>query len=133
MIESSLSLASSDILQMEGENCVLSLIQLKFATSDVFSLEIRITKLLLCNFSLWADASFYFLNSLMSVILTGSISIDTEAIALGAEERDLDSFDTSAFEVDQSKAGRNLYYVEEEKESASRSMSEELAQEADRE
>ena len=55
---------------MEGENCVLSLIQLKFATSDVFSLEIRITKLLLCNFSLWADASFYFLNSLMSVILT---------------------------------------------------------------
>eukprot|EP01036_Dinobryon_divergens_P031007 gene31007-40340_t len=71
-------------------------------------------------------------NSAVAVV-QGSISIDTEAIALGAEERDLDSFDTSAFEVDQSKAGRNLYYVEEEKESASRSMSEELAQEADRE
>ena len=68
--ESSLSLASADIVQMEGENCVLSLIQLKFATSDIFSLEIRMTKLLLCNFSLWADASFFFLNSLMSVILT---------------------------------------------------------------
>mmetsp|Transcript_19739 Transcript_19739/g.27117 ORF Transcript_19739/g.27117 Transcript_19739/m.27117 type:complete len:2769 (-) Transcript_19739:85-8391(-) len=161
MIEAALLFASSDILQMEGENCVLSLIQLKSAASDVLGLEIRITKLLLCNFMIWSEASFYFLNSLMSVILTamrsqplvylqllgvdflleslnhfmpqiitsveGSINIDTEAsVALALDEREPEVCDSASVPLMYGIEKRDIYDVDEERGTHSRSMSEDI-------
>lgn len=69
MMEYALSCVPQEILQAEGERCVLALIQLKSAASDLPSLELRITKSLLCNVTIWSKASFSLLSSLMSVTL----------------------------------------------------------------
>jgi len=69
MIEYALTCVPQEILQAEGEMCVVSLIQLQTAASEIPSLEYRIKKSLLCNFSIWHRASFQLVSSLMSVLL----------------------------------------------------------------
>eukprot|EP01038_Epipyxis_sp_PR26KG_P011916 gene11916-15945_t len=69
MIEYALSCVPQEILQLEGEKSIVSLIQLKSVASDSLALELRITKSLLCNVTIWSRASFQLLSSLMSVIL----------------------------------------------------------------
>jgi hypothetical protein len=69
MIEYALTCVPQEILQAEGEMCVVSLIQLQTASSEVPALEYRIKKSLLCNFSIWHRASFQLVSSLMSFLL----------------------------------------------------------------
>eukprot|EP01041_Mallomonas_annulata_P003575 gene3575-7108_t len=69
MIEYAISCTPNELLRLEGESCVLALLQLRLAAKDSPQLESNITKHLLCNFKIWSRSSFQLQSSLMSVIL----------------------------------------------------------------
>ena len=72
MIEYALCCTPGDILRLEGESCVLALLQLRAATRDCPPLENLISKNLLCNFRIWSRCCYQLQSSLMSVILAAA-------------------------------------------------------------
>ena len=59
----------AQLLKQEGESCILALLELRSAAQEHSTLEAKITRRLLCNFSLWASASYALQASLYSVIV----------------------------------------------------------------
>jgi len=69
MISYALSSVPGDLMQGEGDGCMLALLQLQTIADDSKSLENAITKNLIANSSIWSKGSHKFQNGLMSVLL----------------------------------------------------------------
>lgn len=69
LIEYALRCLPGNILEMESELCILSILQLREAVSVDPELDSAIVNRLLCNFEIWAKASYSLQTTLMSVLM----------------------------------------------------------------
>ena len=70
MIEFVLKAIPNEVLQGEGDACILALMQLRSAVTDLPALELRTMKHLVCNFKAWSRCTYKFQTSLVSVVAT---------------------------------------------------------------
>ena len=70
MIEFVLKAIPNEVLQGEGDACILALMQLRSAVSDYPALELRTMKQLVCNFKAWSRCTYPFQTSLVAVVAT---------------------------------------------------------------
>ena len=69
MIEYALTCVPAEVMQLEGEGCILALTLLRSVVSGCLPLETRVTKRLVCNFAIWSRCRYSLQSSLMKVIL----------------------------------------------------------------
>jgi Domain of unknown function (DUF4704) len=70
MIEFVMKAIPGEVMCGEGDGCILALLQLRSAVADFPTLELRVTKRLICNLAAWTRCTFQFQSSLLSVIAT---------------------------------------------------------------
>ena len=70
MIEFVMKAISGDIMMGESDGCILALLQLRSAVAEYPSLELKVTRRLICNFAAWTKCTFQFQSSLLSVVST---------------------------------------------------------------
>ena len=70
MMEFVMKAIPGEIMCGESDGCILALLQLRSAVAEYPSLELKVTRRLICNFAAWTKCTFQFQSSLLSVVST---------------------------------------------------------------